>query len=718
MDTNINKMMSKYFGYTSFKPGQARILKALLHNHDVLAIMPTGGGKSLCYQLTALLLPGLTLVISPLISLMKDQVDALNNQGIPASYINSSLSIAEINKRLYLAKQNKLKLLYIAPERLESPDFVQLLSGLSLSLVAVDEAHCVSRWGHDFRPNYMSIGPWIKSIPNRPRVAAFTATATATVRHDIITYLGLNNPAIQINSFNRENLYFAVSKGQDKLAFIQDYIRKHPEEPGIIYASTRKEVDNLYEYLSKKGFSAGKYHAGLSIIERTNAQEDFLYDRIQVMIATNAFGMGIDKSNVRFVIHYNMPGNLEAYYQEAGRAGRDGQQAECILLYHAADIQVQKYLIEMGNLSAYKKEMEYGKLQNMIDFCHTPRCLRKTMLTYFGEEEGPDNCAYCANCEERENRDITIEGQKIFSCILRMNQQYGSNLIAAVLKGSKQKRILELGLDRLSTYGIMDNLATAEIVEYINILTAEEYLTITGGGYPILKLTNKARPVLKGQEKIIISLPKTTEPPVTDNDLFKKLRLLRLNIAQKENLPPYVVFSDKTLKDMAAKLPVDRESMLQVSGVGEVKFEKYGQAFLEVIKRFKGENETLPEYADKEADTEAKIITISDRPKVKKSQKTPTHIISWQFYQAGQNINKIAQERELTKITIENHLIKAAQEGYEINWREFISPEDEAAILDVVKKTGVSKLRPIKDLLPDHISYLAIQLAIVKNNPD
>lgn len=692
--------MSKYFGYSSFKPGQKEIIDSLLRKKDVLGIMPTGGGKSLCYQLTAMILPGLTIVISPLISLMKDQVDDLNNQGIPASFINSSLTIPEINQRLFLASQSKYKLLYIAPERLESDDFIKLLASLPISLVAVDEAHCVSRWGHDFRPSYMSIGPWIKSLTNRPVVAAFTATATEDVRNDIINYLGLDNPNIQINSFDRENLFFSVIKGEKKINYIQNYIKNHPDEPGIIYASTRKEVDDLHEHLTKKGFSVGKYHAGLSVIERTNAQDDFLYDRIQIMIATNAFGMGIDKSNVRFVIHHNMPSNMEAYYQEAGRAGRDGQPASCILLFHPSDIQIQKYLIELNEMSLTKKQVEYEKLQDMIDYCHTPRCLRKTILTYFGEETTTDNCTYCANCVERENKDITIIGQKIFSCILRMKEQYGSNLVAAVLKGSQQKRIYELNFDKLSTYGIMSEMPTTEIVDYINLLTAEGYINITGGKFPVLKITNKARPVLKGEAKIIVSLPKTIISESITNDLFKELRSLRLNIAKQENIPPYVVFSDKTLQDMTTKLPLNKEAMLEVTGVGEIKFEKYGEAFLEVIR-----------VSVNSLATEEKQVLPKSEPK----NKIPSHVISWQLYQEGYSLDEIANKRDLTLTTIENHLIKAAEEGYEINWEPFLCLEDEASIIKVIELLGASKLKPIKDKLPNHISYFAIRIAIHKN---
>ncbi|HZK43404.1 MAG TPA: DNA helicase RecQ [Syntrophomonadaceae bacterium] len=715
MDTVIKDKMSKYFGYTSFKTGQKDILDSLLQNRDILGLMPTGGGKSLCYQLTALILPGLTLVISPLISLMKDQVDALHNQGIAASYINSSLSISEINYRLHLASQEKLKLLYIAPERLGSEDFIKLLEDLPVSLVAIDEAHCVSQWGHDFRPSYMSIRPWIQQMQNRPLVAAFTATATEPVRNDIIANLGLEDPKIHINSFDRENLYFSVIRGQDKINFIKDYLKKHPEESGIIYAATRKEVDKIHDYLTVQGFAVGKYHAGLNALERTSTQEDFLYDRIDLIVATNAFGMGIDKSNVRFVIHHNIPRNLEAYYQEAGRSGRDGQPAECILLYHAADVQIQKYLIEQGGLSVNKRQAEYDKLQQMIDYCHTTQCLRKTILTYFSEVDSSDNCSYCANCQERENKNITVEGQKIFSCILRMQEQYGAKLVAAVLKGSKQKRIYELGFEKLSTYGIMSELTIAEIVDYINLLSAEGYISITGGKYPILTLTDKARPILRGKEKIIVSLPKTSEPVPVVNDLFKELRELRLVLSTKDSIPPYIVFSDKVLQEMCHQLPLDRESMLEVNGVGEVKFDKYGKAFLNVIQKFVDDLEKTKELELEQSKT-IKLHKSKNESRTNTGKNIATHIISWELYNDGLKIADIAAEREFTITTIENHLIKAAQEGYDLKWDELVTQEEENMIIKAVEDVGGDKLRPIKDVLPDHISYFAIRATIHKNN--
>ena len=586
MEPLVREIMSKYFGFRDFKTGQKEIVDCILQGRDALGIMPTGGGKSLCYQLPALTLPGLTLIISPLIALMKDQVDALNDQGINASYINSSLNHSELYNRLDKARRGYYKLLYVAPERLESENFTDLLQELPLSLVAVDEAHCVSQWGHDFRPSYLGIGAWISSLPQRPIVAAFTATATPRVEEDIIKLLGLEQPVVFINSFDRPNLYFSVHKGVDRSSFINRYLKEHPDYPGIIYAATRKEVDSLFDELTKQGFSAGKYHAGLSNAERSCYQEAFIYDQIKVMAATNAFGLGIDKSNVRFVIHHNMPRHLEAYYQEAGRAGRDGQEADCILLYQAQDILIQKFLIEQGILSPSRKEMEYAKLQDMIDYCHTSHCLRKYILEYFREGGVPEHCQQCANCMERELRDITIEAQKIFSCIVRMKQAYGSKLIASVLKGSKQKRIIELGFDRLSTYGIMSELSTASIIDLINLLAAEDYLSISSGKYPVVTLTPRARPVLRSQEQIILSLPKIPQAAAPESNLFEALRELRLQIARQQGLPPYVVFPDITLREMATYLPQDREAMLKINGVGQVKFERYGEQFLDIIRRY------------------------------------------------------------------------------------------------------------------------------------
>jgi len=587
MDSNLQLALKKYYGYTTFKPGQEDIINSILAGGDILGIMPTGGGKSICYQLPALLMPGLTLVISPLIALMKDQVDALNELGITAACINSGMEAGQIRSCLVEAHQGNYKLLYVAPERLASESFTNLLRNLPISLIAIDEAHCVSQWGHDFRPSYLDISPWIEQLPQRPVVAAFTATATLPVREDITKLLNLVNPDVYVTGFKRENLHLSAIKGVDKSRFITQYIGSHPQQSGIIYCATRKEVDFLCTYLQTKGISAERYHAGMDKDERNQNQEDFLYDEIQIMVATNAFGLGIDKSNVRYVIHHNMPRHLEAYYQEAGRAGRDGEHADCILLYAPGDVQTQKYLIENSELSEERKMAEYRKLQHMIDYCHSSRCLQQYILKYFGETDAADHCGNCANCgQEFAITDVTIEAQKIFSCILRMNEQYGMTLVASVLKGSKNKRILELGFNKLSTYGIMSDMTLQAIVDLMHMLEAEEYMINTGGPYPVMRLTPKSWPVLKSQSKVLVRMPKVPEPVLPETDIFDLLRARRKEIAVGEGVPPYVIFHDSTLREMSSRMPRDQEEMLSISGVGENKWKKYGRQFLEVIRSY------------------------------------------------------------------------------------------------------------------------------------
>ncbi len=715
MEKQVSQIMKKHFGFTDFKPGQASIIDSILRKQDTVAVLPTGGGKSLCYQLPALMLPGLTLVISPLIALMKDQVDALSLQGIPASFINSSLTGSEIDQRMYLAAQGGLQLLYVAPERLESEQFNQLLADLPLSLVAVDEAHCISQWGHDFRPSYIHIGSWISSLPERPILAAFTATATERVRQDIITGLGLNNPQMFVNSFDRPNLRFTVEKSGDRSRYIRQYLKDHAGQAGIIYAATRKEVDKLYEQLNKKGFEVGRYHAGMNNSERSQAQDDFIYDHCQVIVATNAFGLGIDKSNVRFVIHHNMPRHLEAYYQEAGRAGRDGEPSDCILLYHAGDIQVQKYLIEQTDLNPERKAAEYEKLNSMINYCHTSGCLRLYILDYFGESVLTDGCDNCSNCIEGELQDVTIEAQKVFSCIYRMQQQYGSSLVASVLAGSRQKRVTQLGLDRLSTYGIMSAWKHAHLVEFINRLIAEGYLSSSGGQYPVVRLTSRTRPILRGEEKLWLKMLPIHAPGPADDDLFAALRELRMTIARQENVPPYVVFTDATLQEMARSQPQNLSEMLDISGVGEVKLERYGQQFLEVIQ---SQTAILPpsvsavETGDKQASGEGQtVLAPSQRPK-----KTSTHLVSYQLYQEGKSLAEIAGERELTLITVQNHLLRAFQDGYLVDWTPFLTPEQEQQIMRAAGDLGVEKLKPLKEALPQDISYFMIKIALLRHS--
>ncbi|MBP1157586.1 MULTISPECIES: DNA helicase RecQ [unclassified Paenibacillus] len=586
------ELLRKYYGYPDFREGQKNVIASVLRGSDTLGIMPTGGGKSICYQIPAMLMSGTTIVVSPLISLMKDQVDGLDSIGVPAAYINSSLSYAQVELRIRKAERGEYKLLYVAPERLESERFLELLSGLVIPMVAVDEAHCVSQWGHDFRPSYMRINQLVAHLPERPLLAAFTATATDQVQEDIVKHLKLQVPQVFVTGFARENLSFSVVKGENKRDVLMNHIRQHAGEAGIVYAATRKEVDQLCEYLTRQGVAAGKYHAGMTDKERAEAQEQFLYDEVRVMVASNAFGMGIDKSNVRYVVHYNMPKNMEAYYQEAGRAGRDGEPSDCLLLFSPQDIHIQKFLIEQSVGDPERQSKEYRRLQQIADYCHTPQCLQRYIVRYFGGETGED-CGQCSNCvsPDLELSDITLEAQQIFSCVRRMRERFGMTLVASVLKGSKNKKVLELGFDSLSTYGLMKSRTEKEIIDLIQLLTAEGYLQLTEGKYPVLKLTAKASSVLAGADRVVQRVRmKPAAPTVKDveTELFDELRRLRTEIAKREGIPPYIVFPDSTLREMCGVKPTNPAAMLKIKGVGEAKFFKYGAYFIEFFKQQQG----------------------------------------------------------------------------------------------------------------------------------
>lgn len=577
-------ILKTHFGFSSFRQGQKQTIQHVVQKNNTLAIMPTGGGKSICYQIPAMLFSGVTLVISPLISLMKDQVDSLQAVGISATYINSSLSSEEVYERIQQIKQGKYKLIYVAPERFEFDRFVALIRSLTIELVAFDEAHCISQWGHDFRPSYRNVVTVLKQLPFQPIFMALTATATKEVAADIRQLLNISKEHTVITGFARNNLSFQVIKGESSHTFLLDYVKQHHNASGIVYTATRKETDQLHALLLKHGMKVERYHAGLSELERQRAQERFLYDEVGIIVATNAFGMGIDKSNVRYVIHMNIPKNIEAYYQEAGRAGRDGENSECVLLYTPRDIQLQKFFIEESTVDESRKAKEYEKLQAMIDYCHTEQCLQRYILHYFGDVTAAD-CGTCGNCkDDRKLEDITREAQMIFSCIKRMKERFGVTIVAQVLKGSKNKRIQDLKLSQLSTYGLLSAKTEKEITELINFLIAENYLGLTDSKYPVVKLKNKAKYVLIGEKSVYKKAKYESTVFKEDDELFQKLRALRKRISEHEQIPPYIVFSDATLKEMCARCPQDKRTMLLVQGVGETKFEKYGERFLKEIK--------------------------------------------------------------------------------------------------------------------------------------
>lgn len=598
-------VLKEYFGYDSFRTGQAEVVNSLLSGHDVLAIMPTGAGKSICFQVPALMMTHGVVVVSPLISLMKDQVESLIRQGIAASYVNSTVPFGESIERLRGLYRGKIKILYLAPEKLEPSYFTDCLRQVPLSMVVVDEAHCVSQWGHDFRPSYGKIRTFVDLLPHKPVMAAFTATATPLVEKDIKENLGLVHADIYRTGLDRPNLSFRVLRGlgrEEKDQLLLRYVKTHKQESGVIYCATRKAVDSIYTLLRTHKIQAGRYHAGLSEQERKQAQDDFSFDRLQVMVATNAFGMGIDKSNVRYVIHYQMPKSLEAYYQEAGRAGRDGARAECILLYSARDAGIQKYLLAQSDLPAEQLDIEYRRLNQMINYCSTSACLRNTILTYFGETP-EDTCGHCSSCENARARvDITDVAVLIFRTIRNVNESFGVNVIADILKGSRSRNIRDRHLDRQMTYGKLSFEKTEHIRDTIHTLMADGYLLQKGEPYPALYLTPMAMRVLSGDGRVMgpaVGMERMAAEQVFDNlkptgdrgALFEQLRRLRTQMAKEEQVPPFVIFSDATLEQMAAARPVTRDELRQISGVGVFKLEKYGERFLKLI-RDEGNEET------------------------------------------------------------------------------------------------------------------------------
>lgn len=599
------QLLQTYFGYTSFRPAQEAPVESLLKNEDVVAIMPTGAGKSICFQIPALCKSGLTVVFSPLISLMKDQVDGLVDQNIPAALINSTLTQTEFNKTMYDIRSGNIKLLYIAPERLGSNFFCNVLRSMPISQVIVDEAHCISQWGHDFRPSYRLIGDWLASLSKRPVVGAFTATATKAVENDIKTLLGLDHANVYVTGFDRPNLSFSVVRTPKRMDYVVDYVRRHSHENGIIYCSTRKDVERVYDNLTRAGIQTGYYHAGLSDEMRKDMQNKYAFDQLQVMVATNAFGMGIDKSNVRYVLHYQMPRNMESYYQEAGRAGRDGAPAECILLYSGQDVRVHKYLIEQGHLEPQREQVELRKLQSMIDYCFCSTCLRKYMLAYFGEIVPWLECSNCSSCNTKGERvNVTKEAKAIFRAIIATEERYGASMISSIVRGERTDRITRAGLDVLSVFGYLSDVGDKEIKGLIQQFVASGYLRSSMGKYPVLSVTAGAEEVLAGhkeveeiRQEVIVPSRKTKKsasisrsevPRSGSGGLFEHLRQHRKQLASQLSVPPYIIFPDTVLIDLANIRPKTLGEFGNIKGVGEAKLKKYGLSFLEAISQYKG----------------------------------------------------------------------------------------------------------------------------------
>ena len=598
------RMLETYFGYTSFRPAQEAPIASLLRNEDVIGIMPTGAGKSICFQIPALCKAGLTIVFSPLISLMKDQVDGLLVQNIPAALINSTLTQAEFNKTMYEVRSGKIKLLYIAPERLGSNFFCNVLRALPIAQVIVDEAHCISEWGHDFRPSYRLIGEWLNSLPKRPIVGAFTATATKYVENDIKKLLGLDKANVYVTGFDRPNLSFSVIRTPKRMDYVVHYVRQHDNENGIIYCATRKDVDRIYENLTRAGIKVGHYHGGLSDEVRREMQNAYADDKLQVMVATNAFGMGIDKSNVRYVLHYQMPRNMESYYQEAGRAGRDGAPAECILLYSGQDVQVHKYLIEQSIETPERQEVELRKLQSMIDYCFCSNCLRKYMLNYFGESTVWTTCDNCSSCKGSGDKvNVTKEAKAIFRAIMGTDERYGASMITSIVRGERTDRIMRAGHDALPVFGLLSNVDEKSIKGLIQQFVASGYLRSSSGKYPVLSLTAGAEEVLGGHKEVEeirqhVSVPSRTSRSTStvargksnsgSGGLFEHLRQHRKRLAEKAGLRPYLIFPDTVLIDLANLRPTTLGEFGNVKGVGEAKLKKYGLSFLQAIAEYKG----------------------------------------------------------------------------------------------------------------------------------
>jgi len=743
MEIYVNKydLLKKHFGYDSFRLGQEDLIDHILDQRDVMGIMPTGSGKSICYQIPALMMTGVSLVISPLIALMKDQVDGLLESGINATYLNSTLSMRETQARTQGIISGDYKVVYVAPERLMNDHFIYLCRQVKIDQIAIDEAHCISQWGHDFRPSYRDIPRFISSLDYRPVVSAFTATATGLVVEDIKKLLSLYNPFELVTGFDRKNLFYKVIKPTDKLRYVKQYLQNDfVEGSGIIYCSTRKAVESLARKLEEAGFSVGAYHGGMANEARHKVQEAFMLDQSDIIVATNAFGMGIDKPDVRFVIHYNMPQNMESYYQEAGRAGRDGRKSDCILLYSPADIVKQKLIIAQNPVAPGRERILYENLQILVNYCHTNDCLRKSIMAYFGESAEEDTCDNCGNClDESEMLDMTVEAQKVLSCVYRTNQRFGMNMIIQILRGSKNQKVLSWNLDKVSTYGLLSDHSEGALRELIMNLIARDYLRMTTDKFPVLKLLETSRKVFKGEEAILIrheNIKKADQKKKKkvkrktdldfDSNLLERLKEKRQEIAEGKGVPLYVVFSNASLEEMAFYMPVDKSMFLDIKGVGEKKFESYGQDFCQIIVEYietasidsdmlaKRRGDQYSEI-DLETDTSAshgRGKSASSGSVTGSGESGDRYEKTKACYDQGMTLAELVEARDLTESTIIKHLEKLAIKGEVIDWTRFIDETRLNEIVAVIETVGSGSLKAIKEALSDEISYTEIKIAL------
>jgi len=738
------QLLKKIYGYDEFRPGQSNIIHSLMQGRDTLAILPTGGGKSICYQIPAMLLAGTTLVISPLISLMKDQVDALQRLGVAAAYLNSSLSAEQYRTTLRQAFNGEFKLLYIAPERFDAPMFQQLTEHLHIPLIAIDEAHCVSQWGHDFRPSYRHLAIAISKLDNRPVVAAFTATATVEVAEDIISSLNLHEPSTFVTGFARPNLSLSVVTGVDKLSFLVKFLKERAQQSGIIYGATRKECEAVHERILQLGYQAELYHGGLSDNARAEAQERFRFDQSKIIVATNAFGMGIDKPNVRYVLHWQIPSDLESYYQEAGRAGRDGEESECVLLFEASDLHIHRYLIEQGLGDEARKAVQSAKLHTMMSYCRTDQCLQQYIVDYFGEH-AVQPCGKCSSClDTSEVVDRTQDALMAISCVVRMRGRFGVTMVAKVLKGSSDKRLLASGLNKLSTYGLMKQYPEKEITDWLNWLVAEQYLQLSEGQYPVVTLAERARHVIEGKEQVNQRRRSSIKQVMSNTSqdaspIFAALKEWRKEQAAAERIPPFMICSDATLRLIAEAQPSSLEELMEVKGIGQAKALKYGQDMIERVQRFaSGKDAVKPAKpavavsnhdADEEQAVQANRYTDQHKGLVEVSgldtetasssslddDKQPSHLLSYHSFLAGIPIDDISAERGLKRQTVEKHILRAIEDGEHIEWSSIFDDEVEALVLQAVAEVDASLLRNVKEALPEYITYFQIQAVLLKS---